>query len=53
MNELCNQDDLMKKLKIKSRNTLYLWRKRGMPVIKQGRSIRFDYPDVLNWLKNK
>jgi len=53
MNDLINQEDLMRKLKI-SRNTLYIWRtKQGLPYYKHNRSIRFDYEEVLNWLNNK
>jgi len=43
---------LLEKLKI-CKPTLYSMRKRGMPCIKVGnRLIRYDFADVIEWLKN-
>lgn len=32
--------------------TIYNWRKRGMPVIKQGGTVRYDETEVDKWLKS-
>ena len=44
-------EQLMEILNV-SRSTLYLWRKKGLPSKKIGRSIRFDYNEVKNWIDN-
>lgn len=37
-----------------SRQTIYDWRKEGMPYIQiNGRSVRFDYDEVIEWLKSR
>ena len=33
--------------------TIYNWRKQGLPVVKFGRTVRFDEKEVLDWLKEK
>jgi excisionase family DNA binding protein len=33
--------------------TVYNWRKKGMPVIKQGGVVRFDEEQVDRWLNGK
>ena len=34
------------------RQTVYLWRKKGMPYVKLGpKSIRFNLDDVMEWMK--
>ncbi len=35
-----------------SKSTLNNWRKeKGLPFIKVGRTVRYDYPAVVEWLK--
>lgn len=50
MNELLTAGELSKKIKI-SPQTIHRWRKKGMPSIKGERAVRFDYLDVLRWMK--
>ena len=52
MDELITKEELAKKCKVHV-NTIDSWRKNGMPEIKQGKSVRFDYADVISWLKGK
>lgn len=47
---LITQTELMRKLVIKSRNTIYLWRKEGCPCIQKRKFIRFDFDKVVEWL---
>ena len=46
---LLTVEELMEMLKV-SRTTIYLWRKNGLPYKKVGRSIRFDYKEVRDWI---
>ncbi|MBE3584853.1 MAG: helix-turn-helix domain-containing protein [Thermoanaerobacter sp.] len=50
MDELMTQEELCKWLKI-SPMTAYRWRKKGMPYIGKGKSIRYEKKAVLKWLK--
>lgn len=50
--KLLNTEELALKLRVHT-NSIYSWRKKGMPYIKAGRNMRYDYDDVVNWLKNK
>jgi excisionase family DNA binding protein len=51
MSELLTVKDLEKFFKV-SRQTIYEWRKQGMPFRKIGRSIRFDMAEVDAWVKS-
>jgi excisionase family DNA binding protein len=42
-------EELTEKLKV-SRQTIYLWRKEGLPFIKINRSVRFDLDAVNEWI---
>jgi DNA binding domain, excisionase family len=50
-NELLTVEELSDILKI-SRTTIDRWRKEGMPFMKIGRGIRFEFEDVKRWLDN-
>ncbi len=52
MGNLINTDELIKELGV-SRQTIYNWRKQGMPCIKVNNTIRFDFKDVIAWLKKE
>lgn len=43
-------DDLSREMKV-TRQTVWKWRKLGMPHIKIGRSVRFVKTDVDKWLE--
>lgn len=45
-------DDLSEKMKV-SRQTVWKWRKLGMPHIKIGRSVRFEENAVKEWLEKQ
>lgn len=47
--QLFNQTQIAEKLNV-SRQTVYLWRKRGCPHIKNLGIVRFDYDKVVEWL---
>jgi hypothetical protein len=47
---MVTEKELLSRLQI-NRGTLFKWRKEGLPHIKVGRVIRYDYPDVVLWLK--
>jgi len=50
-NNIVSTTQLAKKLGV-SRQLVYNWRKKGLPVvIHLGRTIRYDWEDVLSWLK--
>lgn len=44
--ELCNR------LKV-TRQTIYEWRKQGLPYYKFGKLVRFDYDEVKKWLESR
>lgn len=56
MTELLTEKQLIAKLSPIERPINRLWiyrlRKKGLPVIKVGGFIRYDYDDVVKWLKN-
>jgi excisionase family DNA binding protein len=47
--EYVTVDELTEKLKV-TRQTIYLWRKQGLPFLKIGRSVRFDLEAVNEWI---
>ena len=36
-----------------SRQTIYKWRKRGMPYIVIGGTVRFSYEEIMNWVNDQ
>lgn len=51
---LLNMTELMEKLGVASRKTIYNWRKKGMPTLQVSKgNPRFDFNDVKNWMKNE
>ena len=49
---LITTSELCKWLKI-TRGTAWKWRKRGMPYVGQGKSIRYEREKVWDWLQRK
>ena len=49
---MLNKNQLAVKLSVHA-NTVYNLIKEGMPHIKIGKKYRFDYEEVLTWLKNR
>lgn len=45
-------EDLSEKMKV-SRQTVWKWRKLGMPHIKIGRSVRFEEKEVKAWVEKQ
>ncbi len=43
-------EDVSEMLQV-TRTTIYNLKKRGMPFIKLGKTIRFDQDEVINWIK--
>ena len=52
MGEYLTTEELAEKLKV-SRQTVWLWRKQGLPALKIGRSIRFNAIEVDEWIKEQ
>lgn len=52
MGELLSKSELAARLNIHI-NTVDLWRKEGMPEVKLGKPVRFDYDKVLEWASNR
>ena len=52
MKELLTTEELCKMLKV-SRVTIHNWRKKGLPCIKIGKTIRYDYEEVMEWIESK
>lgn len=52
LKELVTTKELSSLLKV-TRQTVANWRKEGLPFMKLGRSIRFDYDEVIEWLKER
>lgn len=50
--KLLTTDELCERLQV-GRTTVWRWRKEGLPCIKYGNSVRFDWEEVLKWLKQK
>lgn len=48
--EYLTTEELAKELKV-TRQTVYNWRKSGLPSYKFGRSVRFIRQDVEGWIK--
>lgn len=51
MVEMLTTKELAKELKVTTQ-TVYNWRKRGMPSVKVGPQYRHVLADVLEWLQN-
>lgn len=52
MVDLLNKKELAEKLKV-SIVTINRLLAKGLPNIKVGTSVRFDYDEVINWLKER
>lgn len=52
MKEYLTVSELQEKLKV-SRQTIYDWRKNGLPFLKIGSSIRFDGDEVNEWVEKQ
>lgn len=52
MDNILTVKELCEKLKF-SRETIFKWRKLGMPCIKINRAIRFNEKEVIEWLNNQ
>lgn len=52
MNNYITTEELAEKLKV-TRQTIWLWRKNGLPHIKISRSVRFDFEAVLEWINKQ
>jgi excisionase family DNA binding protein len=52
MNELLTIKEMAEKLKV-SRQTIYEWRKKGMPYKTIGAVIRFDINEVVIWIEKQ
>lgn len=52
MTKLLTTSELAHHLKVTTQ-TLYNWRKEGMPKTKVGSQYRYDLDEVIEWLKNK
>lgn len=51
MAELMTIKELSEYLKV-TRQTIYVWRKQGMPHIKIAGTVRFDKGAVMHWINN-
>ncbi|MHB8278713.1 MAG: helix-turn-helix domain-containing protein [Candidatus Humimicrobiaceae bacterium] len=49
---LISNKELMKRLNV-TKNAIYKWRKKGMPVSKKGCHYVYNYGLVLEWLRQK
>ena len=52
MNELVTTKQLCDRLKV-TRQAIQNWRNEGMPFIKYGKLVRFEYEKVIEWLENR
>lgn len=52
LKELITTKELSSLLKV-TRQTIGNWRREGMPFMKFGTTIRFDYEEVMEWLKRR
>lgn len=52
MKELITTKELSSLLKV-TRQTIGNWRREGMPFMKFGTTVRFDYDEVIEWLKER
>ncbi len=52
--KLLTLEELMEKLGVNSKKTIYNLRKKGMPTLQaSNRIIRFDFDEVKNWMRNE
>jgi excisionase family DNA binding protein len=51
-NNFITTKELAEKLSV-AEITIYKWREKGLPSHKFGRSVRFIYEDVVNWLSSQ
>lgn len=49
MSQLLTEDELAKELKV-SRNFLWTLRKKGLPHLRLGRTVRYEFQAVLDWI---
>lgn len=52
MEQLLTTKQIAEKLQI-AEITVYKWREKGMPYKQFGRTVRFDYDEVLEWINKK
>ena len=52
MAKLLNSTELSEYLKV-TQQTVYNWRKQGMPTIKLGTQYRYEIDKVLEWLEER
>ena len=52
MKELMTSQELADYFKV-TMQTIYNWRKEGVPSIKIGREYRYELDKVMEWLKNR
>jgi len=50
MDKLLTQKELAEYLQV-TEVTLWKWRKKGMPYVKAGKSVRYDKDQVMRWLE--
>jgi excisionase family DNA binding protein len=52
MNEYLTTEELAEKLKV-TRQSIWHWRKKGLPALKIGRAVRFDLEAVSEWINKQ
>ena len=52
MKDLLTSAELAEYFKV-TEQTIYKWRKEGVPLIKIGREYRYELDKVMEWLKNR
>lgn len=50
--DILTRKELADKLKV-SAQTIATWETKGLPVIRNGQIVRYDFDDVAVWLKSK
>jgi len=50
--EMLTRKELLEKMKITS-PTLYRLEKKGLPVMRNGGVVRYDWDDVVDWMKKQ
>ena len=50
--KLLTTNELAELMKVTTQS-IYNWRKQGMPFYKIGKSVRFDLEEIREWLKTK
>lgn len=53
MPALLTTEQLMELLQLKDRTTVWKWRKKGLPFLKVGGSVRFDWDAVKAWIESR